>query len=136
MVLGFMTKFPDGTPTNFIQKIFEEEKIHTIRRGERWKAGMTIHMATGVRTKDYLQFNKGHTSLLKCVSVQDIAIKKEGRVFTVTVDINERGLRVQEIHTLAKNDGLTYDQLVNWFAHEAENGGFEGQIIHWTSYRY
>ena len=50
MVIGFNKQFPD--------KITEGTKKHTIRedKHDRWNAGMIMHMATGVRTKNYKCF--------------------------------------------------------------------------------
>lgn len=83
MILGFSTTFPDGRPTMFEQKIllphdpslqFEYPdlypKIHTFRMGDRWRAGMTIHMATGTRSPQYRQFNAGIPGLEHCRSTQ------------------------------------------------------------------
>ena len=66
MTLGFSTKFADGTPTQFKGKIMASllkkaglawnpefpPKLHTIRDDphNRWKPGMKIHFATGVRS--------------------------------------------------------------------------------------
>src|SRR5882672_516160 len=50
-------------------------KLHTIRAGNRWKAGMNMQMAYGVRSKNYEQFNKGIEELRQVVSVQDIEVR-------------------------------------------------------------
>ena len=59
-------------------------KLHTIRLDphNRWKAGRSIQMAYGVRTKNYNNFNKGIPELETCVSVQNIEIvwEREGRI--------------------------------------------------------
>jgi len=63
MVLGFEQQF--------VEPILSGTKIHTIREDKhnRWKPGRSIQMATGVRTKNYNQFNED-----ECVSVQEIKI--------------------------------------------------------------
>ena len=43
MILAFKTKFPDGTTTDFVNKILNGSKIHTLRQGERWQAGYFVH---------------------------------------------------------------------------------------------
>lgn len=133
MVLGFMQKFKDGTPTNFIEKILTGEKIHTIRGGERWRDGMEIHMATGVRTKNYERFNLRYPELQKCLSVQGIFMTFYQSRLEVSVD--DYYLWPSHIEMLCKNDGITRAQLI---AHFFPNNTYEfsGQIIHWTNYKY
>lgn len=104
-------------------------KIHTIRRGSRWRAGMSIQMAFNVRTKMYDAFNKGIAELETCISVQKIWI----RPVLELVFIDDRRLSAEEVETLAKNDGFdTVADFWQWFGYEV----FEGQIIHWTEKRY
>lgn len=64
MVIGFKPQF--------VEPIIFCNKIHTIREDKhnRWKPGMTMHFATGVRTKNYKCF---HIDTL--VSIQKIEIK-------------------------------------------------------------
>ena len=64
MILGFKNQF--------VPAILDGTKIHTIRKDphHRWKPGMTIQMATGVRTKKYKCFKKAI-----CVSVQEVRIE-------------------------------------------------------------
>jgi len=84
MILGFKTQIA-GQPTFFVEKIRANvspilantwtPKIHTIRHGNRWRAGMKMQLAIGVRTKGYYQFNIGeYAALDHCVSVQEIEI--------------------------------------------------------------
>lgn len=42
MILSFARTIK-GTPTNFIEKIKHNQKVHTFRLGYRWSAGMPIH---------------------------------------------------------------------------------------------
>lgn len=114
MVLGFKKQFPE--------KIISGQKIHTIRVGNRWKPGMKIHFATGVRTKNYQQFNSG-----TCVSVQSIRIYfPSGNVLIDWELFHNKEL-------LAKNDGFdSFQEMQDWFGKD----GVEGQIIHWTDFRY
>ena len=63
MILSFNKKFKVPIETG--------TKIHTIRldKPNRWRAGKTIHFATGVRTKNYDNFKVG-----RCLSFQYITI--------------------------------------------------------------
>lgn len=123
MILGFKQLFSSGEPTKFREKIFEGKKIHSIRSGERWREGVVVHMAYGVRTKSYEMFK-----LTECTGVQKIIIHPKGDL--IMVDGN--GLNLYTKQMLAENDGFeNYEAFQKWF-----EGGLTGQIIHWTDYRY
>jgi hypothetical protein len=140
MVLGFKTILNDK-PTYFAEKIkacvdiFYAEhyvlKKHSIRHGKRWKAGDTIHMATGVRTKLYDQFNKGIVGLDEVISVQDIKIQTYKGVMLIAID--GRILNKFEVNELARNDG--FDSTDDFYAYFSKEN-LDGQIIHWTDLRY
>lgn len=148
MVLGFKTHIK-GKPTHFVQKILAcnpggyadtfKPKKHSIRGGFRWKPGMKIHMAIGVRTKDYSQFNGDGIGLDTVISTQNIEIKYEnsnsdfptiiidGRRFNIFVNAD-----VPVLERLALNDGFeSFGNFLDWFSSD-----FSGQIIHWTDERY
>ncbi|MCX6210124.1 MAG: hypothetical protein NTZ59_11685 [Bacteroidetes bacterium] len=135
MILGFKQKFDDGTPTNFKEKILSGQKIHTLRESNRFKAGMALHMAYGVRTKHYQQFNKDIDNLSTCVSVQEVfmTIKKWG-VIEITID-DDKYLHRNKVEALIRNDGLTYIEFVNWFFPK-DKDTWKGYIIHWTDFKY
>lgn len=140
MILGFKQKFPDGSDTNFREKILASvapsefiPKIHSIRAGRRWRPGMSIQMAYGVRTKHYQQFNAEHPELQVAKNVQRIFMSSDGWIIECTVD--NRYLMPAEIDTLIKYDGLTRRQFIDWFFPDGVNE-FSGQIIHWTDFKY
>ena len=121
MVLAFKT--------DFVSKILEGSKIHTIREDKtnRWCPKTTIHFATGVRTKNYNQFFEG-----QCISVQDIQILYPplARFPVVLVDGNK--LSTTQLSSLAKNDGFdSFAKLTEWFDKD-----FKGKLIHWTDFKY
>jgi len=165
MILGYRQYFPWGTQTCFRAKIrnqiynlphsilfpsikITQRKIHTIREDvhNRWKPGMKIHHAYGVRTKKYDCFAESD-----CVSVQSIEIyqvsiddvdassytkeyiKNSNEPFKIfEVYIDGRRLTGTEFETLAKNDGFdSVDDFFRWF-----DKPFKGKIIHWTDYKY
>lgn len=124
MILGFKPQF--------VSEIESGKKVHTIRRGFRWKAGNTIQFATGVRTKNYNQFKSG-----VCDGVEEI------RIMYVDGDLEVRvgghTLAMVERLELAKKDGFDdYHEFVRWFYDATEKGkeDFLGQIVHWTKMRY
>ena len=124
MVLGFKPQFK--------APILKKKKKHTIRKdkNDRWKPGMKIHFATGVRTRLYHQFKED-----VCRSTQKIRILYDnippmGNVATITID--DRAITIYELRTLAVNDGFEdVSEFLNWFDED-----FEGKIIHWTDLRY
>ena len=122
MVIGFNPRFKEP--------ILKKTKKHTLREDphNRWKQGIKMHMATGVRTKNYNQFNED-----VCKSTQKIEIIRTSDYLNETiVKVDGRKLTEPEIQQLAWNDG--FDNLVSfwlWF-----DKGFIGKIIHWTDLKY
>jgi len=122
MVIGFNKQF--------IKPIKSGIKKHTIRidKHNRWKPGMTMHMATGVRTKKYKQFSKK-----KCTGVQQIRIvhfngDRWEKPF-VNISVDNKLLSQIQIEILAKNDGFKdVESFFKWF-----NKDFTGKLIHWTN---
>lgn len=131
MILGFSKTFPWGEPTNFVDKIKDGEKIHTIRedKNQRWREGMEIHFATGVRTPDYNQFASG-----VCTGVQEIEIEYSDGLIVPGFQIKVDGFLIDEdmARELAENDGFyNLKQFAKWFDED-----FKGRLIHWTDKRY
>lgn len=122
----------------FVAPILEGIKLHTIRTdaGHRWKPGMAIHMATGVRSKNYNEFKRAF-----CVSVQ--AVKMD---FTpewgFDIYIDGRILSLSEIEVLVYSDGFTDRQpialieFIGFFKAKAKKGIYTGRLIHWTALTY
>lgn len=109
-------------------------KLHTIRAGNRWEAGMDIHFAINPRSKNYFQF----APVIPCVSVQEIEIIHTGyspntpAVYVSNGKSLMNPLSYSEIETLAQNDGFdSVEQFFAWF-----NKDFKGQLIHWSDLRY
>lgn len=148
MTLGFSTRFPDGSPTKFQQKIllpylqplqkcFPEmlPKIHTFRLGNRWRAGMKMHLVVNNRTPQRYQFGKDIPELEYCNGVQDCIIRTVNipmQAYSVEVDGNE----VDPL-LFAVNDGFNSpDQFFGWFGHPFKSTEHVGQIVHFTDFRY
>ena len=122
MVIGFKQRF--------VKPILNKTKIHTIREDatNRWKAGNTMHMATGVRSKYYICF-----CIDTCKSTQRIQIMRTSDFLCDTiVIIDGRQLSMPEVNRLALNDGFeNMAEFWMWF-----KDGFNGKIIHWTDFKY
>ena len=135
MILGFKTHYPKymtkgGQETFFEKKIKSGEKIHSIRKGNRWKAGMIIHAANDVRTKRYNNF-----STMVCISVQNIEIKKCNPGIRPVIFIDDVNIDYKNLELLSRNDGLeSFQDFKEWFKSGEKN--FVGQIIHWTNFKY
>lgn len=133
MILSFKSRFPNGSQTNFEEKILNLTKRHTIREDKtnRWKKGNLIHLSVGVRTKDYRCFLKQ-----ACIEVQKIHmiwIAKKG----LDVYVNAGQLDKETVDLLIENDGLTPTQFLQWFGFDdSGNKEFKGKIIHWTNLKY
>lgn len=155
MTLGFSEYWPDKRRTLFpekiqypyvpeIQKHFPDmiPKIHTFRIGHRWRPGMQIHMVTGNRTLHRYQFNLEIPELGKCVSVQDAIIRNcdgDGLSIELMGDENtpSRFLAEADILLFAANDGFnSIFELEDWFFSDGNLDIIEGQIIHWTPFKY
>lgn len=113
----------DQFPENFADFESIPQKHHIIRMGNRWKVGdwfsPRIWSGTPRRSKqlklgDDVQIDK----------VWQIESKK-GQLY-----INEQITSTQTMLELAKNDGLTLLELLEWFEHPKP---FIGQIICWNN---
>lgn len=130
-----------GFKPYFVQPILDGIKKHTIREDafNRWKAGMAIHFAIGIRTPNYKCFKRGI-----CVSTQKIEFKwkqhNKGLVsesWGVEVFIDDKNVtnETEIIDALVSNDGFQdRKEFFEWEAWHKKN--FVGKIIHFTNLRY
>ena len=158
MILGFKTHWPDGRPTHFVEKILANTrpwyfhdytpKIHTVRAGDRWplrqrwQPGQIIHMATGVRTKNYQQFNQeeiiwGCTRNTNVRAIQRIRIWSDGEDSTCLIGPADAPFLTEaQREYFARNDGFeSWAELLTWFFPKG-SGHFSGIIIHFTDFIY
>lgn len=151
MILGFKQQFPWGGPTYFEEKILQgvgiqvpdsptmQVKLHTIRGADcRIQPGDALHMAYGVRTKNYRQFNKDIEPLAVCKSRQKIMMMRIdlGDDFHTHITVDGWALNTAKCLRLIESDGLTYNQFIKWFYPNNSTGTFTGYIIHWTDLKY
>jgi hypothetical protein len=155
-VITFSRTFPkghpkEGKPTYFVEKfwssignkdledkwVFTEgskesfwnicdlynEKHHTIRSGNRWKVGdkFSPRVWSGKPYQSKMIQFAPDTEIKK---VFNIEIKDDGYVF-----IENRKLDYNNLSTLAENDGLGLQELLQWFKYPKP---FTGQIICWN----
>lgn len=136
MVIGFNKQFPD--------KIIAGTKLHTIREDskDRWKVGVCMHMATGVRSKKYNCFKqdicKGTQQIVieyRIESIEEILSTE----ILVSIDnqyfydnLTSDSKTIERMKKLALNDGFdSIDDFFDWFYTD-----FTGKLIHWTDLRY
>jgi hypothetical protein len=115
-------------------------KLHTIRTDEnrKWKPGMKIHhWLRNPRLKGKVnpaphQFAEG-----VCDGVEEVVIVRTGDMdHQLSVNIGGHELSLNEINTLAINDGFVgLKDFRMWFVSNAQPK-FSGRIIHFTSLRY
>lgn len=167
MILGFKTHFPWKEETFFWQKIIAsvpvdpanpqgspgnmfqmyQPKLHTMRQGQRIRRGTWLHMATGVRTSKYYQFNKGIEKLAKCRGIQRLDLTFRSKdVIALYIDKELKYCRNRDhvfeiepgwLNTFAINDGFTgVEQFFRGVKAIYKKGIRNGQLIHWTDHRY
>lgn len=163
MILGFSSKFPNGKPTLFWQKLRAGQligaepgkimfmpgrgqehwecdyrvkpKLHTIRhdRAGRWRAGRSVQGYYAARTKKMRKIFEA-----TCYSVQFIEIKYEqGKLNPPCVYIETTKDNWVKLDA-EKIEQLAINDGFDSSAHFFEwfNDDFEGKIIHFTNYRY
>ena len=125
----------------FVSPIMTGEKRHTIRtdKPNRWKSGVKIQFATGVRTKKYNHFTSG-----VCVSTQKIKfewhpcnIGKANESWGVMIYIDGFNVTndIEIIDQLVKYDGFK-DRKEFFNYPDWHRINYVGKIIHWTNFRY
>lgn len=133
-----------GEFTDFEGKIERGEKIHTIRHDSKgiWekrfakiKAGL---MYLAMKEWTGRPYNSVQRSLFQRYREDGIGLQK----VTMTYDtdsiypqiwIDGKLVSIQEV---AKNDGLSVTDFVEWFFGNGKENVFEGKVIHFTKYRY
>jgi hypothetical protein len=120
----------------FVQKIIDGEKKHTIRedKSDRWHAGRMIQLWWGnprnVKNSPHFIMER------QCISIQRIEIeyqelKQNGMVIPV-IKIDGHPIFYWTKESIALNDGFnSLHDFFDWF-----NKDFTGKIIHWTNLRY
>lgn len=144
-VIILSEKFPAkhkkaGEETLFFKKLDSGEKIHTIRSNISWwtpkvKAIQDGEMYLSIRKwsgKPYNSLQKEHSKKFKAGMQQIIMYYNDYNKYP-RVLIDGKEVSIQEI---AKNDGLSVDDFVEWFFGDSKRGIFTGVVIHFTDFRY
>lgn len=128
-----------GELTGFESKLKSGKKIHTIRYNAKgvWdKRYNDISLGKkylSVREWTGRPYNSQQREFARYASIglQHVTMTKVNDTCRVLVDGKE--IPVQEV---AKNDGLTVGEFMEWFFGENKESVFEGVIIHFTNFRY
>lgn len=105
-------------------------KNHTIRSGNRWKRGdyFSPRIWSG---KPYKSKQVIIAPDIVIEKVWDIEIWKEGIYTNAGIPEGKGQYRLVSLADLAKNDGLSIQDLIDWF-NVKEGKPFRGQIISWN----
>lgn len=149
IILTLSKRFPTthsrkGEPTGFKEKLAKGEKLHTIRRNfDLWNVNAEKMTRGGfylsVRQWSGRPYNSKQTEIQQIsrpIAVQPILINyhHDGGLLTAKI----KGGNQIEVEQLAKNDGLSLPDFVEWFFGKTPKGDatFEGVVIHFTDLRY
>lgn len=117
MILGF--------DESFIPAIVAGNKVHTIRAGQRWQAGIIAQFCARAQQPDRYEF----WAPLPIRLVQEIELT------ATELRVDGRLLPPAELLALAQADGFaTAAELLAYFADKPLP--FWGQLVHWTDCRY
>ena len=127
-----------GEPTGFEAKLKAGIKKHTIRanKGGVWdkrvddiQAGKKVLCVREWTGKPYHSEQREFARFEK-IGIQHVEIFRS--TFPVQCKVDGKLVAVEE---LAANDGLSYDQFIDWFFGDGADH-FEGVILHFTDFRY
>jgi hypothetical protein len=156
MTLGFMTKWANGEPTYFVEKIWAGLREHEIStRSEElfysenankflYSSGFQpkIHTIREDKSNRWREGNNIHfvinnrqpnrfqfAPVIECTGVQHIMISSDIKVVWINGEII---IDNEILKQLAINDG--FKSVSDFFDYFPD--GFQGRIIHWTNKRY
>lgn len=129
-----------GTPTGFEEKLKSGLKKHTIRHNakgvwdERYKGISSGKKYLSVREwtgRPYNSEQREYASYDK-IGLQHITMTY-GTDSVPQIKIDGKKVPVEVV---AKNDGLSVDDFVEWIFRENWSNVFEGVVVHFTDFRY
>lgn len=131
--LFIMKCIPTELATDFNFAVMNDEnympKHHTIRSGNRWKVGDKF----SPRVWSDKPYHSKQIILCEDVEIKQIYQIRIWRESPLNwrIYINSQIISAPKITELAKNDGLSHKDLLEWFNVPVEKN-FEGQIICWS----
>ena len=130
-----------GKPTGFEDKLKNGEKIHTIRYNAkgvwdgRFKDISAGRKYLSVREWTGRPYNSDQREFAKydSIGLQHVTMTNSSEDPYPQIWIDNKLVSIQEV---AKNDGLSVDEFVEWFFGNNKENTFEGVAIHFTDFRY
>lgn len=131
-----------GKETRFKEKLYQGSKIHTIRGNyEMWKHNVEKitegRFFLSLRQWSGMPYRSKQVEIkeTKNVGYERISMSYDPESGTVKAVIN--GKPFADVRKLAENDGLKWDEFVDWFFGQGTGRTlFQGVIIHFTDFRY
>lgn len=132
---------------DFITQIKQGIKIHTIRDDPklRWRPAMSIQMWRGNPRNTRSSVLPFQFDERVCICVEEVRIRRiyecDAFPYGIVIEVKKHKTDPGRIMTpemtlkLAQNDGLSIQQLRDWFVPDMLNV-YQGRIIHWTDFLY
>ena len=144
-ILMLSKKFPNTEKdTNFLMKIKKNQKIHTIRQNFEFWCKRIIQVQNfdavlEIREWSGKPYRSKQNYLMSSTNLDDINYQKlkviENKESPYGISFIVDNFIHVPIQELARNDGLTVDEFLQWFEPQ-KNIGKEYIIIHFTHFRY
>lgn len=130
-----------GELTHFEAKLKNGEKRHTIRYNAknvwngRYKDIVSGKKYLSIREWTGRPYNSEQREIaqLSKIGLQNITMTYSSDDAYPEIWIDNKKV---SIHEVAKNDGLSVEDFVEWFFGNNKENVFEGVVIHFTSFRY
>jgi hypothetical protein len=130
-----------GQPTGFENKLNAGEKIHTIRYNakdvwdDRYKGIASGRKYLSVREWTGRPYNSIQREFAR---FDKIGLQKIGMTYGASDTFPHIWIDGKEvsIEKVAKNDGLSVEDFVEWFFGNSKSNTFSGVVIHFTDFRY
>lgn len=130
MILGFKN--------TFVPAVAAGTKPHTIRRGQRWRVGMSIQFYQNVRQRDMAKIRPDAVvQVVQNIRISPAPVRLMG-TGQPTIHIVGRELTPLECQELSRRDGFQdFAELLKFFVQtHGLHQPFEGQLVGWTDLRY
>lgn len=130
-----------GEPTGFEGKLKSGEKKHTIRYNakdvwhERYRGISSGRKFLSVREWTGRPYNSEQREFAQYdkIGLQKVTMTYGADDPVPQIWIDDKLIPVEEV---AKNDGLSVEDFVEWFFGKSKSNVFEGVVIHFTDFRY
>ena len=146
MIVSLCRVFPKGhrkagEATDFEDKVKDGRKIHTIRYNgndvwaKRYKDIMEGRKYLSLRQWTGRPYNSEQREIAK---VEKIGLQKVTMTYSSGDSLPKVWIdgKPQDIEAVAKNDGMTVEEFVEWFFGNSKENIFEGVVIQFTDFKY